>query len=93
MLNKPVNSWLIIKLKKGNNMFTMLSDNANLGISMVQGAKKEWVKQFVKDEKIAEAMNGFVDAQTNFAKQVVKTNSDVATVISKEIGKWPSYGK
>ena len=26
-------------------------------------------------------------------KQVVKTNSDVATVISKEIGKWPSYGK
>lgn len=91
MLNKPVNSWLIIKLKKGNKMFTMLSDNANLGISMVQGAKKEWVKQFVKDEKIAEAMNGFVDAQTNFAKQVVKTGAEIGTVISKEIGQFPNF--
>lgn len=72
-------------------MFTMLSDNANLSINMIQGAKKEWVKQFVKDEKIAESMNSFVDAQTSFVKQVVKTSVDVGTMVSKEIGKFPNF--
>jgi hypothetical protein len=73
----------------------MITDNVNLGINMFQGAKKEWVKQFVKDEKIAESMNSFVDAQTSFAKQVVKTGTDMATAISKEVGKFPNfnYGK
>jgi len=88
-----MNLWLIIKLKKGNKMFTNYADSANYGITMVQSAKKAWVSSFVKDETIAKALTAFVDAQTDFAKQVVKTNSDVATVISKEIGKWPSYGK
>jgi hypothetical protein len=69
----------------------MLSDNINLGINMFQGAKKEWVKQFVKDEKIADSMNSFVDAQTGFAKQVVKTSVDMATAISKEVGKFPDF--
>ena len=72
-------------------MFTMLSDNINLGINMFQGAKKEWVKQFVKDEKIADSINSFVDAQTSFAKQVVKTGTDMATAISKEVGKFPDF--
>jgi len=69
----------------------MLSDNINLGINMFQGAKKEWVKQFVKDEKIADSINSFVDAQTSFAKQVVKTGTDMATAISKEVGKFPDF--
>jgi hypothetical protein len=69
----------------------MITDNVNLGISMFQGAKKEWVKQFVKDEKIAETMNSFVDAQTSFAKQVVKTGAEIGTAISKEVGKFPDF--
>jgi len=72
-------------------MFTMITDNVNLGINMFQGAKKEWVKQFVKDEKIAESMNSFVDAQTSFAKQVVKTGAEIGTAISKEVGKFPDF--
>ena len=72
-------------------MFTMLSDNANLSINMIQGAKKEWVKQFVKDENIAESMNGFIDAQTSFVKQIVKTGADIGTVVSKEIGQFPNF--
>lgn len=72
-------------------MFTMIADSTNAGISMFQNAKKEWVKQFVKDEKIAEAMNEFVDAQTNFAKQVVKTGAEISTVISKEVGQFPNF--
>jgi hypothetical protein len=74
-------------------MFTMYADSATYAISLIQGAKKQWVKQFVKDEKIAEALNGFVDSQTDFAKQVVKTGSEISTVISKEIGKFPTFTK
>ncbi len=69
----------------------MITDNVNLGINMFQGAKKEWIKQFVKDEKIAETMNSFVEAQTSFAKQVVKTGADIGTAISKEVGKFPDF--
>lgn len=91
MLMKPVNSWLINKLKKGFNMFTTYTDTTNYGISMIQSAKKEWVKQFVKDETIANSLTAFVEAQTEFAKQVVKTSADVATAASKELGKWPTF--
>ena len=74
-------------------MFTNYADSANYGITMIQSAKKTWVSHFVKDETVAKALTAFVDAQTEFAKQIVKTNADVATVISKEVGKWPTYGK
>jgi len=74
-------------------MFTTYTDSTNYGISMIQSAKKEWVKHFVKDETVANSLTAFVDAQTEFAKQVVKTGADVATVMSKEIGKWPTFTK
>jgi len=71
----------------------MFADSMTYGITMVQGAKKEWVKQFVKDDKIADALNGFVDSQTSFAKQIVKTSADLGAAVSKEVGKWPSFTK
>lgn len=72
-------------------MFNMLSDSANYSISLIQGAKKEWVKQFVKDEKVADTLNSFVEAQTTFAKQVVKTSADIGAAMSKELGKFPKF--
>lgn len=69
----------------------MMADSATYGISLFQNAKKEWVKNFVKDEKIATTLNEFVDTQTDFAKQVVKTSSDIGTAISKELGKFPKF--
>ena len=72
-------------------MFKMLSDSANYSISLIQGAKKEWVKQFVKDDKIADTLNSFVEAQTTFAKQVVKTGADIGSAVSKEMGKFPKF--
>jgi hypothetical protein len=74
-------------------MFATYTDSANYGISMIQSAKKEWVKHFVKDDTMATSLTSFVDAQTDFAKQIVKTGADVATAMSKEIGKWPTTGK
>ena len=49
----------------------MMTDSATYGITLFQGAKKEWVKHFVKDESIATTLNDFIDTHTNFAKQEI----------------------
>ena len=72
-------------------MFTMMTDSATYGITLFQGAKKEWVKHFVKDETMATTLNAFIDTQTDFAKQVVKTSADIGNVVSKELGKFPKF--
>lgn len=76
---------------KGLIMFTIMADSANYGITLFQGAKKEWVKQFIKDDKIANTLNNFIDTQTSFAKQVVQTSADIGAAVSKELGKFPKF--
>ena len=68
-----------------------MTDSATYGITLFQGAKKEWVKHFVKDESMATTLNAFIDTQTDFAKQVVKTSADIGNVVSKELGKFPKF--
>jgi hypothetical protein len=43
-------------------------------IDTVQGAKKYFVNTFVTDKEIQKPLNAFVDTQTDFVKQIVKTN-------------------
>jgi hypothetical protein len=43
-------------------------------IDTVQGAKKYFVNTFVTDKEIQKPLNAFVDTQTEFVKQIVKTN-------------------
>ena len=47
-------------------------------IDTVQGAKKYFVNTFVTDKEMQKPLNAFVDAQTDFVKQVVKTNQTLA---------------
>ena len=56
-------------------------------IDAVQSAKKTWVKTFVTNEHIAEAMNEFVDGQSAYTKQAVKATTDAATHITAETTK------
>lgn len=72
-------------------MFTYATDAANYGITLFQNGKKEWTKHFVKDETIRQTLDSFVDAQTAFVKQVIKTNEVIATAVSKELGKFPKF--
>ena len=65
----------------------------NTTIDTIQGAKSTFVKTFVKDETIAKSLHSFVDAQTAFAKQVVKTTVDVGTKVAEEAMKADSYKK
>ena len=61
-------------------MFTLDST-----IDTIQSVKKTTVNTvFANHEKIAEALNQFVDAQTAYTKSAAKAGTDVATKLSSE---------
>jgi hypothetical protein len=54
-------------------------------IDLIQTAKKTFVNTvFANHEKIATAMNEFVDAQTEYTKKAAKAGSDVAAKLTSE---------
>lgn len=56
-------------------------------IDAVQGAKKQFVKTFVQNEKIAEAMNTFIDEQAAYTKKAAKVGTDTVTTLTSEFVK------
>jgi hypothetical protein len=56
-------------------------------IDAIQTGKKMWVNTFVTNEAIAKAINGFVDAQTEYTKKAVKTGTETVTTFANEITK------
>jgi hypothetical protein len=63
-------------------MFTI--DNT---VDTIQGAKKQFVKTFVTNEKVAEALNSFVDAQSEYTKKAAKVGVDTFTTLASEATK------
>lgn len=61
-------------------MFTV-----DAAIDTIQNSKKQFVKTFVTNEKMAKAMNDFIDAQTEYTKDAVKAGTDTAVVVSQEM--------
>lgn len=53
-------------------------------IDTVQGSKKYFVSTFITDEKIRKPLNAFVDAQTAFTKQIVKSFTDISSYVTEE---------
>ena len=54
-------------------------------IDFIQTGKKDFVNAvFANNEKVAEALNQFVDAQTEYTKKAAKAGTDVATKLSSE---------
>jgi len=56
-------------------------------IDAVQNGKKTFVNTFVANENVKEALNSFVDAQTQYTKAAVKAGTNTATSVAKEITK------
>ena len=56
-------------------------------IDAVQTSKKQFVKTFVQNEKIAEAMNTFIDAQASYTKQAAKVGTDTFATLTSEMVK------
>ena len=55
-------------------------------IDTIQTAKKQAVStMFAKQEKVADALNSFVDAQTAYTKSAVKAGTDVSTKVYGEM--------
>lgn len=61
---------------------------AHWGIDTLQNAKKYYVKTMVHDEALAAPLNSFIDAQTDFAKSVVKSVDQFTTAFSKSTADW-----
>ena len=53
-------------------------------IDAVQTGKKQFVKTFVQDEKIADALNQFIDNQTEYTKKAAKATLDAGTTVVQE---------
>lgn len=60
-------------------------------IETIQSAKKTFVNSFVTDEKLRTSLYDFVDSQTEFAKQCVKTMQIVGSEVFSKFGaKFPA---
>lgn len=53
-------------------------------IDMIQTGKKQFVKTFVTNPVVADAMIAFVDAQAEYTKKAFKVSTDTATVLAQE---------
>ena len=62
-------------------------------IDTVQGAKKYFVNTFVTDKEIQKPLNAFVDTQTEFVKQMVKTNQALAEQALNTLEKFTKTAK
>jgi uncharacterized protein (UPF0332 family) len=62
-------------------------------IDTVQGAKKYFVNTFVTDKEIQKPLNAFVDTQTEFVKQIVKTNQALAEQALNTLEKFAKTAK
>ena len=56
-------------------------------IDAVQNGKKQFVKTFVQNEKVADAMNTFIDEQAAYTKKAAKVGMDTATTLVSETTK------
>ncbi len=60
-------------------MFTLDST-----LDAVQTGQKTFVKTFVQNDRIAQAMNEYVDTQTEYTKKALKATSDMVSNITSE---------
>lgn len=56
-------------------------------IDLFQSSKRQLANQIVKDDTLNKACNSFIDAQTAFAKMMVKNYVDVSTYSVDAISK------
>ena len=56
-------------------------------IDAVQNSKKQFVKTFVQNEKVADAMNTFIDEQTSYTKKAAKVGTDTFATLTSEMVK------
>jgi hypothetical protein len=61
----------------------MFNTFAFQGVDAVQNTKKQFVSTFVPQAQIKEALNGFVDAQTQYTKDAITAGSVAFTKVTE----------
>lgn len=56
-------------------------------VDAVQNSKKQMINTFVTNENVKEALNNFVDAQSEYTKAAFKAGQDTFTTVAQEITK------
>jgi 23S rRNA maturation mini-RNase III len=56
----------------------------DIAIDSIQSTKKQLVKAFVSNPTMADALNQFVDTQTEYTKTIVKAGTDAWTTMTQE---------
>jgi hypothetical protein len=62
-------------------------------IDTIQGAKKYFVNTYITDKEIQKPLNAFVDTQTAFVKQIVKTNQELTDQMQAILEKFAKPAK
>jgi len=62
-------------------------------IETVQGAKKYFVNTYVTDKELQKPLNAFIDKQTEFVNQIVKTNQEVSNQVLDSLSKYSKTSK
>ena len=70
----------------------MLNSIATLTIDTIQDSKKQFVNTFVVGTKMREALNDFVDIQTDYTKKAVNASIDSFIVVSSILTSKEYYG-
>lgn len=58
---------------------------ANMAIDAIQSNKTTWLDTFIKDKDVKAPLQQFVDAQTTFTKQIVKSAWEVSGLAAQNV--------
>jgi hypothetical protein len=61
----------------------MFNSFAFQGVDAIQSAKKQFVTTFVQNEKVKEALTGFIDAQAQYTKDAITAGSVATTKVTE----------
>lgn len=66
----------------------MIATYANQFVDTIQTTKSMALKTLVTDEKVRAPMQSFIDAQTTFAREVVKIADNVYSQVNEQVEKF-----
>jgi hypothetical protein len=59
--------------------------NPEVLVDTIQHGKKQFIKKYMKHPELSQAWNHYVDAQSVFVKQALKTNETTALLVMEKI--------
>lgn len=56
---------------------------ANMAVDAIQSGKTSWINTFVQDEQLKTPLQTFVNTQTDYTKQILKSAWDIFNVTTE----------